>query len=77
MLATITQSDAQTIQFVLQSAVGCSCDEYRTNQFCGHLVFYTVAKIRAHEQERSNPEMKGGENILRDEMLADDLQSKK
>jgi len=49
-----TNPDARTVEFVTPTALCCHCEEYRTNHFCSHLVFYIVAKIQAFSDLRSD-----------------------
>ncbi|OQY87274.1 MAG: hypothetical protein B6D41_11870 [Chloroflexi bacterium UTCFX4] len=64
MLATLTPTervnpntatDARTIEFITPNALRCHCQEYRTNHFCLHLVFYAAAKIRAFQERNAAP----------------------
>ncbi len=57
MLATLTPTERvnpnidpepRTIEFITPNALRCHCQEYRTNHFCLHLVYFAAAKIAAH-----------------------------
>lgn len=47
-----TDTDARTLEFITPNALRCHCQEYRTQHFCLHLVFYTAAKIQAHRDAK-------------------------
>lgn len=53
MIATLTPSvkpttEPRTLEFITPNALRCHCQEYRTNHFCLHLVYFAAAKIAAH-----------------------------